>query len=325
MARRGDSIRYGFAVGRVMVLRTRLLGRAAYERLLDASTFADQKRVLSETHFGRFLEHAVTARDVEHAIDESLADLYEEFLGRAGLPAPVVSYFRAPYDFAVLKGVLKARVLGVPAEPPAVFLGLLAAQEFEEPEVLPDPLGAVARDVLHASEPPGPGEVDAAVDRAMFAEMQKLAHASRVTFLARLAAAEADVANAKVLLRSAIAGRAPAAVRAMLVPDGRWDAMAVAGLVTRPQELAEAVVAARVLPVTAPEYLLDLKNIDVLADDAIGRLAHEASRMPIGPEQVLGYVLARRAEAVTVRSVLVGRLAGLPRDVIAGRLREAAS
>ncbi|HEY5275625.1 MAG TPA: V-type ATPase subunit, partial [Coriobacteriia bacterium] len=72
---RGDAIAYGFATGRVMVLRSRLLGHAAFERLVDAPTFADQLRVLSDTHFGKFVEHARTASDVEQAIDASLLAL----------------------------------------------------------------------------------------------------------------------------------------------------------------------------------------------------------------------------------------------------------
>jgi V/A-type H+/Na+-transporting ATPase subunit C len=321
----GDPIRYGFAVGRVMVLRARLLGRAAYERLLDAPTLADQKRVLSETHFGRFLESAVTATEVERGVDESMRDLYAQFLDHADLPEPVVAYFRAPYDFGALKGALKSRVLGAPAEPAAVRLGALPAEAFDEPETLPAPYAAVALEVLRAAQPPNAEAIDAAVDRAMFAELGRLARASRVPFLVRLAASEADVANVKVLLRVAIARRTPAAARAMLVPGGTWDADRAAESVVRPEELAEAVAVARVLPAAGSAELLDLARIDLLADAAIARLAREAARGPIGPEPVLAYVLARRAEAVTVRSVLVGRLAGLPRDVVAGRLREAAS
>jgi V/A-type H+-transporting ATPase subunit C len=322
MARRGDSIRYGFAVGRVMVLRTRLLGRAAYERLLDAPTLAEQKRVLSETHFGRFLEGATTASDVERGVDESLRDLYEEFLDHSELPAPVAAYFRAPYDFAALKGVLKAGILGVPVQPAAVQLGSLAPERFEDPGTLPEPLADVARQVEAAGEVAA-DEVDAIVDRAMFAELAGLARTSRVRFLERLGAGEADAANAKVLLRSAIAHRTPAATRASLVPGGRWDAARVAELVGRPEELAAAVAAAGVLPGSAAADMLDLANIDPMADAAVARLTREAAMMPAGPEPVLAYVLARRAEAVTVRSVLVGRIAGLPRELIAGRLREA--
>jgi V/A-type H+-transporting ATPase subunit C len=325
MTQAGDSIKYGFAVGRVMVLRTRLLSRATYERLLDAPTFQEQRRVLSETHFGRFIEGAVSASDVEVAVDESLRDLYEEFLERSELPPAVVGYFRAPYDFAALRGALKARALGDHAPAPSVFLGRAGFEGFDEPASLPGALGRTARDVLGAEEPLDAEAIDAAVDRAMFAELMRLARESRVGFLGRLASREADAVNAKVLLRAAIAGRSPDSVRDSLVPGGTWDADSAADLVSRPMELAQAVVIARVLAAASPDELLELTRLDVLVDAASARLAREAAHGPIGPEPVLAYVLQRRAEAATVRAVLVGRLAGLPRDVVASRLREAAS
>jgi V/A-type H+-transporting ATPase subunit C len=307
-----------------MVLRTRLLGHAAYERLLDAPTFADQLRVLSETHFGRFVEHAATAADVERAVDESLRDLYEEFLERAGLPEPVVAYFRTPYDFSALKGALKAKALGVVAERGPAGLGALPPEAFDAPTTLPEPLGETARSLL-SSEGLDVEAVDTAVDRVMFARLLHLAKESKVDYLVTLATREIDVANAKVLLRTAIAGRSPEDAARMLISGGNWNAGGLISLVRRPEELAAAIAKARVLGVSGPAELLDLERIDPLADSAIARLAREAARMPIGPEPVLGYVLARRAEAVTVRSLLVGRLAGLPRETIASRLREVAS
>jgi vacuolar-type H+-ATPase subunit C/Vma6 len=278
MVRRGDSTKYGFAVGRVMVLRTRLLGRVAYERLLDAPTLADQRRILSETHLGTFVESVRTPSDVERAIDESLRGLYEEFLERAGLPAEVVGFFRSPHDFSVLKGVLKARVLGAAAEYPVVGLGSVPLEAFSTPEVLPGILGATARAVLAAQPQLDAESVDAAVDRAMFTESARLARASRVGFLRTLAESEADVANAKVLLRCAIAARDKAAAAEMLVPGGRWDAVRALELVARPRDLAEAVTVARILPSGAMDDLLDLAKLDVLADSAIARLARDAAR-----------------------------------------------
>jgi vacuolar-type H+-ATPase subunit C/Vma6 len=322
---RGDDTRYGFAVGRVMVLRTRLLGHAAFERLLDARTFAEQRRVLSETHFGRFIEHAESATDVERGVDESLRDLYEQFLERSGLPDAVVAYFRRPYDFSVLKSVLKASALGAAAEMPQVTLGMERLEAFDAPAELPGALGETARAVLGAGPDVTPEHVDASVDRAMFAELARLARASKVAYLGTLAARETDVANAKVLLRCAIAQRTPDDARALLVGRGAWDAAAHADLVRKPEALAEAIAVERVLVPDAPADLLDPERLDPLADAAIARLVREAVRMPIGPGPVLGYVLARRAEAVTVRAMLVGHLAGLPRETIASRMREVAS
>jgi len=322
---RGDSIEYGFATGRVMVLRTRLLGRAAYERLLDAPTFDDQRRVLTETHFGRFLDGVHNASDVERAVDESLRDLYADFLHRAGLPAPVIAFFEAPYDFSALKSALRARLLGVSVTAPVVSLGALPPEAFVSPETLPGALGVAARSALAAGAEAGAEAIDAAVDVALYAELARLAHASRIGLLERLVARQADAANAKVLLRCAVAGRTADDARAMLVPGGTWDARKAAALVTDPSALAEAVLASRVLGAGVAHDLLDLERLDVVVDAATASLERDAARGEIGPEPVLGYVLQRRAEAVTVRAVLVGRLAGLPRELIASRVRGMAS
>lgn len=322
---RGDSIEYGFATGRVMVLRTRLLGRPAYERLLDAPSFEDQRRVLTETHFGRFLDGVRSATDVERAVDESLRDLYGDFLHRAGLPAPVVAFFEAPYDFSALKSALRARLLGVTVAASEVALGAVSPEAFESAEMLSGALGIVARRVLAAGAGIGAEAIDAAVDAALYAELARLARASRIRLLERLVARQADAANAKVLLRCAVAGRSAADARAMLVPGGTWDASKAAALVDDRTALSEAVVASRVLGPGSAEDLLDLERLDVVVDAATAALEREAARGPIGPEPVLGYVLQRRAEAVTVRAVLVGRLAGLPRELVASRVKGMAS
>lgn len=325
MARQGDAIRFGFATGRVMVLRTRLLGPGTFERLLDAPSLDDQKRVLSETHYGRFIDAVKTAGDVERAVDLSLGDLYTQFLERSGLPPAVIGYFRTPYDFQVLKARLKARVLGGAPGMPPVFLGSLRPEEFEVVEMMQGALGDAVTTVLDADPPLDAEQIDAVLDRAMFEELGRLARSSNIDLLEELALRETDVANAKVLLRCAIAKRGADVARRMLVGRGRWAAERALDLVTRPEELAEAVAVSRVLPAKRVSDLLDLTRLDVLAGAAVARLAREAAQMPVGPEPVLGYVLSRRAEAASVRAVLVGRLSGLPRDVIAGRLGEVAS
>lgn len=321
---RGDAIEYGFATGRVMVLRSRLLGSATFERLIDAPTFDDARRVLSETHLGRFLEGVRTASDVERAIDDSLVDLCDEFLRRAALPAPVVAFFQTPYDYGALKSVLRARVLGVESDPVRNPLGGVPAEAFTDPVTLPGTLGETARAVL-ADTGLSAEAVDAAVDAAMFLDLARLARESRIPLLRRLVARRADAANAKVLIRSAVAGRSADAARGMLVPGGDWDAGAAAALVGQSGALAESVLKSRVLVAGSAEDLLDLEKLDVYVEAASARVAHEAAHGPIGPQPVLGYVLQRVAEASTVRALLVGRLVGLPRDVLLPRVQGVAS
>ncbi|MCE5190546.1 MAG: V-type ATPase subunit, partial [Actinomycetia bacterium] len=86
-----DSVRYGFAIGKVRVLETRIFGAGTYERLVDAPTFAEQKRVLSDTVYGRYLEGATNADDVEVGLEAALDDFYR-FLDESSLPEPVVRF-----------------------------------------------------------------------------------------------------------------------------------------------------------------------------------------------------------------------------------------
>ena len=61
-----------------------------------------------------------------------------------------------------------------------------------------------------------------------------------------------------------------------------------------------------------------------LADDdhAVLRAAGAARRVPFGVEVALGYLAAKEAEWTAVRTVLSGRMAGVPAEALRERLRE---
>ncbi len=318
-----DDIRYGFAVGRVRVLQARLLSRSVYERLIDAPDFAEQRRVLSETAFGRYLEHAETAEDVERALEASLGDLYDEFLLEAGLPDAVVRYFRLPYDYRNLRTALKPRVLGMKAPhlsalgavEPAAFLG--------SGEDLPGDLGALLTAWDEADQAPSLAELETAVDRALFKALAAEAKRSRVTFLRELTVLRIDLAVIRVLLRANSKRVAPALVRESLPVGGTPALLGRAEDIGRmdAEELAEAIVAMRAVPGLEVSDLTDLERYDLVAAGLEAARMVSARMVPSGPEPVLAYVLAREAEVVALRIALVGRLSGLDRDAVRERLR----
>ena len=57
-------------------------------------------------------------------------------------------------------------------------------------------------------------------------------------------------------------------------------------------------------------------------DDAVLRAAGAARRVPFGVEVALGYLAAKEAEWMAVRTVLSGRMAGVPAEALRERLRE---
>jgi len=98
-----DSLRYGHAVGRVRVRETRLLSQSHLERLLDAATFSDQLRILSDTPYGGHLDGVSSIEGLQAAMDRMRSQSHDDLLGRSGLPEPITKFF------ALLDGYQEAR------------------------------------------------------------------------------------------------------------------------------------------------------------------------------------------------------------------------
>lgn len=339
-----DALRYGYAVGKVRVLQSRVLDRSAFERLVDAPTFAEQKRLLSETVYGRYLEGATSAEQVEAGLATALEDFYG-FLPEAGLPDAVPAFFRTRYDYLNLKAALKARLLDAPLHGLLVEHGSVPSSAFEgDMSELPAPLASIAQKVLALVEPPAAEEpaddsealaahdvrqpavdasvIDAAVDRAMFDELLRLARASRSRFLVELARSAVDIANAKTLVRASLARRGPEATVDMLIGGGAVPTAQFAELVGFPPvELASALARMPQLKGVSAGEIETAGRLDVELD-AITAAALRRGRMAdVGSEPVIAYVMTREAEVAAVRTVLLGRLSGLDNETLRSRLR----
>jgi V/A-type H+-transporting ATPase subunit C len=320
-----DDIRYGYAVGRVRVLEGRLLGRGTLERLLDAPDLKEQKRVLAETHVGRYLEGADSAEGIERALESSLIDLYDEFLTRADLPEAVVSYFRLPHDFGNVRAAVKARVLGIPLDGLLSGLGSIPAESFLDAGAgLPEPFGSLLTTWDDAEEPPALDEVEVAVDRVLFGALAAAAKRSRVRFLRDLTSLRIDVANARLLLRARAKAMPAYEIGARVLDGGTALLAALATEATRmsAEELADAIVKTRALGRATQADLTDLERFDMVGDALVAERMLAARRAPGGAEPVLAYVLAREAEVRLLRAVLVGRLAELDAATVRVSVRE---
>lgn len=318
-----EPIRYGYAVGRVRVLEGRMLSGGTYERLLDASTFSEQKRVLSDSPYGRFLEEVETVDEVERGLDNALDELYG-FLVTANLPLPVIRFFRVRYDYANLEARLKAELLGIPVEELLVGLGTVPTEVMKGPAAQ---LPRFMRDiyVLLSAEGDDMTEerITLAVDRALFEDLNASAKCSKSVFLAGLASLMVDLANTKALFRARSKNwRAPDA-EALLLDGGNTPLADLMKLYPTPiVEIAEALSKRGPLKGVSAERIANLSDYDVLADDLIVRYLKRARMVATGPEPVIGYVMARQAEVMMLRMLLIGRLSGVATEVLRRRLRE---
>jgi V/A-type H+/Na+-transporting ATPase subunit C len=325
-----DPKRYGFAVGRVRVLETRLLIRTTFERLLDARDFDRQRRILADTIYAGYLEAASTPDDVERGLDASLVDLYEDFLAHANLPAPIVAYFRTRHDFENLKARLKSEALGIPMDGLLTPLGSVSPDVFEgAADQLPSGVReAEARIRARLTDEDGvlpPDAVEAAVDREMFASLSEIAKESGSGFVRHLASLEADLGNVRAFVRSRIRGVPVAEVEPALVPGGTIPTSTFVTLYRLSFEEGVARIAALPpLKHVDPEVLADPARLDVAMDALVAREVRSHRVTSIGPDPVVGYVLARRAEVTALKTIIIGTFSRVPVERLRERIREVA-
>lgn len=325
-----DPMRYGFAVGRVRVLEAELLTATTYERLMDARDFDLQRRVLADTVYGPYLESVQNPDDIEGALNASLVDLYEDFLEKANLPTAMVSYFRARHDFENLKASLKAEALRIPAEPLMTPLGSVPAEAFHgSSERLPSEVraaeGRIRASLADEDGDLPPDAVEAAVDREMFAYLSKIAATSRSEYVQHLAALEADAGNTRAFVRCRWRGMPVSTLEAALVPGGTIAPSKFVSLYRL--SFAEGVAQLGTLgPLRRvdPEALADPTRLDVAIDALIAREARKHRLTSIGPDPVVSYVLARRAEVTALRTIIIGTFAHVPVEQLRERVRDVA-
>lgn len=315
-----DAMRYGFAVGKARVLETRALDRSALERLLDARTFEEQKRLLSETAYAPYLESAHTPGEVERALDDALDGFYG-FLEDAALPEPVVRFFRLRYDYANLKAALKARLFGADLEELLVDHGTVPLDVFRQMSELPEHLSTVASDLAGA----GDGDViDREVDRAYFADLLATARRSRSRFLSEIAEIQIDAANVKTLVRGTLSGLAEAELAGLFLDGGTVSAEELAALFRMGlADLPHAIRRHAALRALAATGFTDPAELDPALQMVQAAALRRGRQEAAGPEPVIAYVMGREAEVRMLRVLLLGTLTGVAHETLRARLNAA--
>lgn len=329
MARKKDTD-YAAVSARLRVLENRLLTRERMEQLIEAREDAECLKLLADCGYPE--PAALTLPELERSLAKAQEELFAD-LERSTDDPDVLAVFRVKYDYHNAKALIKSQARDVDAAHLLVAGGRYDTQTlaagFQSGElgenVSQTFQNAVwaAKDLLATST--DPQQADFLLDKACYEEMLAHAKAAKSDFLVGYVQRTIDSLNLRTVVRALRAKRGKELLDAALIPGGTVDGNTLS--FAKPAELP------RLFPKELQEAaaegvaLLDgtgsMTAFERLCDNAVARYVQKARQVPFGVEIVVGYLFARQSELTALRIILSGRLAGLEKETIRERLREA--
>lgn len=315
--RRRGMNRFGYALGRVLVLESRIMTAARLDRLAHALTLSEQLKVLAETEYAPWLTHAEDRESVTESIERRVGAALE--LLEDSRAEDIARLFRMWRDFTNIKVVL-ARDKGE-AEPAFSGLGTVPVEAWEADELpkwLEDEI-TLAREV--AAEK-GPAEAAANVDRRRLAARLEAARGLKDALAVELARLDVDMANARLVVRGA--SGEDLMVGGAVKPSDMVDRFAGDGL----RGLTDLVVGG--LPdVGWPEA--DAAGPALGAPGGLDRLEALGARVQLAlarqgrlcsttSQPVVAWMAAVEAEARLVSLIVLGRMDGVSEALVQDRV-----
>lgn len=320
---------YLYASARIRALERTLLTRERMERLLEAPSEEDIRRLLQDCGY------APERLDTSAGIEEMLRRRREDTaaLLRAICPEPaLVEEEQIPLDYHNLKVYLKAQAQGISGKDLYLQGGRVTPEALESAltqgrlQELPEDLArAYPRGRSLLADTGDPQRMDFALDQACQAAREDAARRSGSSFLQELTRLRADAGNLRILVRAARLDKDPDFLRQALLPGGNLpEARLIEGstgdlsqLFTGP--LAQAAAQGQ----RAKSGEVALTAFERAVDNAVIAFLRTARRTSFGPAPLAAYLAAREEELKAVRTILTGRLYGVEPPVIRERLRDA--
>lgn len=327
-----QAVDYLYASTRVRALEKNMLTSRDLEKMLDCISFEESYKVANDIS----LSSRLPADQYEAAINEMLLAQYALVDSLTESPE-VFSLFRFKYDGHNLKVLVKSQALGTDPAPVMSALSLIPPEKLSvmftagKIEGLPQEMitaAFLARDTLAKTH--DPQAVDTLLDHAVLLSMLEAANELAHPFLCKVVRCYVDLENLRTTVRLKRIGKDQAALQKVLVPGGDLDiARLTAAFSTEGLEaIREALFTTDYYNAIAP--LLDdlspkkpLTAFERGLDNYMIELLRSTRLVAFGLDPVIAYLLAKENEAKLVRIVLASRQAGVKREKISERLREA--
>ena len=307
-----------------------LLSREKLQRMSDAKSTEDVLKLLSEFGWPEITKPTMAA------VEETLTARREEafaLMRNIVKDKRLTDLFCVKYDYHNLKTLLKSEATGDNPDNLLVDIGIYPCRSLKVMlrednykgmgKNMADSI-AEARDVLARTQ--NPQLLDLILDKAMYADMQEMADTMGSKFITGYVALLIDSANLRTYVRAKRMGKGFDVLRFALIPGGKVSVPRLLGDTTKdPIEgifNQSPLVAAAQIGAQALRGEASLSAVDLACDNALVKYLKPAKYVVFGADSLIGYQAAIEAELTSVRTVIAGRIAGLPAETITERLRE---
>jgi len=326
--------KYAYAVGRVRAVEARLLDRATIERMIDAPDVHSAFKVLEEAGYAHVESPAKERLSIDEILDEEELKLLR-FIKETSPDERLAEFITLRHDYHNLKVMIKAEIYNVSPKGAISRLGSLDTEAVSK--ALDGDALALPREFTLAIENakavhslrPSPEVIDIMIDKEMHEALLKRAQAIGIPFLTEQVRREIDFLNLSIFLRARKMKRDKWLVDPAFVSGGNVDP----GKFSQAYEDESPESLTDILSGTGYEFIArrglklleegkSLSEIERFFEGAQTGSIRQARYVPLGPEPLIGYILAKQQELQIARLVIAGKAAGVSRDSMRERLRD---
>ncbi len=324
--------RYMCAVGLARMLETKLLDKPSVNRLVESRDIHALKRELGETQYHYLTSVGTQFADFEPALHEELKRAYQLISSIAPEPE-LINLWRSRYDFHDLKAAYKAKIFGESADAASSGLGAidiklikLAIKE-DNLSLLPQNIRKTIKNtIVLLGDARGGINIDTAFDKAMYNFLYLGAKKSNCIFFRILIQQYIDLTNLKIYLRLKKRAQNKKLLAQALLEHGLIEKQRFLDLYELPvSELPSALahtpytaLISEVLPRHSKQGNLDL--LEGLTENYLSEYIQLARLTCMGAEPLIAYLWAKENEIKLLRTILVGKLNNLSKEVIKRRI-----
>lgn len=324
---------YLFSTALVRSVEKNMLSRERVEKMIDARTVEDALKVLYDCEYGNAKEQ-ITPRDFEKLLEEEHKKTYDFIMSIA----PELNNFKMflyTYDYHNLKVIMKAEFLGIEATQSLVDTGTIdvkmlkyAVKERDFTILTENMRNALNEVIDNFPKSKDPQIIDIVFDKYCYDEMLKSAEELNNQFVIDYLRILIDTINIKTFVRLKKMGKSWDFFSKVFIVGGKIPQKSFVTSYDEPFEKFSEDLAAFGFGDVFLEGTDDLKEtgkfttLEKLCDNKIIEHIKTAKFISYGIEPLVGYLIAKENEIKSARIIMAGKLAGIPSELIRGRLRE---